>query len=49
MVRRERLLQVAEKYIESKCDSKGKVRESNYFDYEERGIKKLKMIIVQNY
>ena len=42
MVRRERLLQVAEQYIEEKCDSRGAIKESNYYDSERRGIKKLK-------
>ena len=45
MVRRERLLQVAAKYIEENCDDKGVVKESNYTEQERKGIKKIKQRI----
>ena len=41
MVRRERLLDVVEEYINEKCDEKGQVKESNFYEQERIGVKKL--------
>ena len=41
MVRRERLLDVVESFISEKCDEKGQIKESNYYEQEKRGVKKL--------
>ena len=41
MVRRERLLQVANEYILEKCDKKGNIKDSNFTEEERRGVRKL--------
>ena len=42
MVRRERLLEVAQSYLHERCNKKGEVKDSNYTEQERRGMKKLK-------
>ena len=42
MVRRGRLIEAANNYIDRNCDKKGEVRESNLSDQERRGHKKVK-------